>query len=507
MEEKRKASKGIFAGIFLFIICTPWIFWGALKYCAPKTFESLNGNLEENRTLTEFSLEDASSYIDDHVPFRDTIIEIYQNRNTKVEASFRRISQSIARFFSESEEAEVTDTSNFFEKKEEVEIKEVRIEVEETETHTHSYVMALSLEPSCETGGYAIFTCECGDTYTENYPAKGHIGETVYTSLASYENFGYEKNICSECGRFFYTDTGAKLIDTSELAPVNAAGGVLFGRFDWLFYTGDNSIEYYTGSNIPDEETLADYAQKVNTLQALCDARGVQLCILFAPNKEQVYSEFMPTYEIVDEYKKVPRLVDYLRANTAAHVVYPLEEMKAYGKYYRTYYKYDTHWNYMGAFVAIQSVYKELGLEVTDPLQVDGYFGNAERAGNFALGGIDASNYTADTEYYINYRDNVNISAVSMLEKYWTIESDRPDAGNVIVIGDSFREAMEPLMSKDFCRSTYLHRDNINSCTAHLNEADVIVLEAVERYSDKVFKDIDALITMMSETVDNNPAE
>ena len=502
MDDKRKNSKRIFVEIFLFIICTPWIFWGALKHYAPKTFESLNGNLEENRTLTEFSMEDASAYIDDHVPFRDTIIEIYQNRNTKAEASFRRFSQAIARLFAESEEAEVVDTSNFFEEKEEVEIKEVRVEVEETETHTHAYTITESLDPSCETDGYAIFTCECGDTYTESYPALGHSGGAVYTSEASYESFGYEKNLCYTCGKFFYTDTGAKLIDTSELAPVKAAGDVLFGKFDWLFYTGNNSIAYYTGSNILDEETLADYAQKLNTLQALCDARGVQLCILIAPNKEQVYPEYMPTYEIVDEYKKVPRLVDYLRANTSSHIVYPLEEMKAYGKYYQTYYKYDTHWNYMGAFVAIQSIYKELGLEVTDPLQVDGYFSNAERAGNFALGGIDATNYAFDTEYFIKYKEDAVISEVNMVEKYWTIESDRSNAGNLLVIGDSFREAMEPLMSKDFSRSTYLHRDYIGSCTNHLNEANVIVLEAVERYTDRVFKDIDALITMMGGTVE-----
>lgn len=61
---------------------------------------------------------------------------------------------------------------------------------------------------------------------------------------------------------------------------------------------------------------------------------------------------------------------------------------------------------------------------------------------------------------------------------------------------------MEPLMSKDFSRSTYLHRDYIGSCTNHLNEANVIVLEAVERYTDRVFKDIDTLITMMGGNVE-----
>lgn len=494
--------KRIFIEIFLFLICTPWIFWGVLKNYAPKTFENLTGNLEENRKLTEFSIEDASAYIDDHVPFRDTIIEIYQNRNTKAETSFRRLSQGIMRHFSEAEEAQVADTAGMFDnKQEEVEIKDVRVEVEETEAHSHSYVITESLDPTCEADGYAVFTCECGDTYTEQYPAKGHSGSTVYSQEASYETYGYEKCICHACGKYYYVDTAPKLIDTSELAPVKAAGDILFGRFDWLFYTGNDSIGYYTGSNAYDEETLASYAAKVNALQSLCDERGVELCILFAPNKEQVYSEYMPTYEIADEYKRIPRLVDYLRENTSVHVVYPLEEMKAYSKYYPTYYKYDTHWNNFGAFVGIQAAYKEMGREYTDPLQLDGYFANAERASNFALGGIDATNYPFDTEYIIKYKEDVVISPPDYQSQYFCMESDRYGSGNAIVIGDSFREAMEQIMTKDFKKVTYLHRDYIGNCANDLNESNVIFLVAVERYSSKVFKDIDNLITMMGGTV------
>ncbi|HBA69448.1 MAG TPA: hypothetical protein DCZ40_08845 [Lachnospiraceae bacterium] len=51
--------------------------------------------------------------------------------------------------------------------------------------HTHSYTESITKEPTCTEAGEKTYTCGCGDSYTEEIPAKGH---------------NYKDGICSECG-------------------------------------------------------------------------------------------------------------------------------------------------------------------------------------------------------------------------------------------------------------------------------------------------------------------
>lgn len=500
MDEQSKNRKRRFVEAFVVIIFIPWIIWGALKNYAPKTFEALTGNLSENRNLTEFSFENISEYIDDHVPFRDTFIEIYQNRNSKMEFSFRKVTAAVSRLFSASEKAEVVEVDGMFGTKETVEpVPEVRVEVEPVEEHVHEYTVSESVPAGCLTDGYAVYTCSCGDTYSEVLPATGHMGHVVEESEVSYTSYGYKKYICHNCAQFYFEDVEPKLIDTSEFPARQAEGGVLFGRFDWLFYTGNNSVSYYTGSNLLDDETLASYAEKVNHLKEVCDAHGKKLALMFLPNKEQVYPEYMPTYEIENEYKRTARLKDYLSENTDVPVIYPIEELKAYDKFFQSYYKYDTHWNLAGSFIGTQALYKALGMETTDPLSIDGYWQDASLAGNFALGGIDGSQYEFDREYVFKYKEDITLSAYNNLDPYLTVQSNQPDKENLLLIGDSFRGMLMRYLSKDFNESTYIHRDYIAAGQNNLPNAGLIILEAVERYDSRMFNDIDNLLTMFNE--------
>ena len=58
------------------------------------------------------------------------------------------------------------------------------------EPHTHNYTETITTEASCETVGLKTFTCECGDTYTEEISATGHVYEN-YVSNEEYRNFIY----------------------------------------------------------------------------------------------------------------------------------------------------------------------------------------------------------------------------------------------------------------------------------------------------------------------------
>lgn len=76
------------------------------------------------------------------------------------------------------------------------ETKEENIPVPEP-VHSHSYT-ATAISPTCSTGGYTLYSCACGDSYTgDEVPALGHdwvsYTERIVASQEPHE-------ICGDCG-------------------------------------------------------------------------------------------------------------------------------------------------------------------------------------------------------------------------------------------------------------------------------------------------------------------
>jgi len=68
--------------------------------------------------------------------------------------------------------------------------------------HEHSYAESITVEVLCETDGVKTFTCECGDSYTEEIKATGHsYGEYVYNNDATMEKDGTQSRTCKVCGK------------------------------------------------------------------------------------------------------------------------------------------------------------------------------------------------------------------------------------------------------------------------------------------------------------------
>lgn len=67
-------------------------------------------------------------------------------------------------------------------------------------THEHKYTADLTTDPTCTEEGIMTYTCECGDTYTEPYPALGHQYKSEITKEANCIEEGEETYTCSLCG-------------------------------------------------------------------------------------------------------------------------------------------------------------------------------------------------------------------------------------------------------------------------------------------------------------------
>ncbi|MCI9071405.1 MAG: hypothetical protein HFH80_01090 [Lachnospiraceae bacterium] len=291
------------------------------------------------------------------------------------------------------------------------------------------------------------------------------------------------------------------------LAPQVVGNNVLLGRQNWLFFAGDDSISSYRGTNLMEQEQMAACLDLMVQLQKLCDEKGIRLQFLILPNKEQVYSEYMPSYVIEDSYKRVDRFVDYVREHSNVSILYPLEELRQAKAQWQIYHQYDTHWNQAGAYVGTQALYRALGLPTTGLEELEVGRCDATTSDLLILGGLDASQYPPEQDYAINYRPEVTLSEVQGDKQPTGTYSARSDCGNdlrFVMVGDSFRCFMIDYLAKDFSHSVITYRETSDNRTDYAPEvvesiqnADILVMEAVERYDSKLMPAIAQVIDIL----------
>ena len=276
--------------------------------------------------------------------------------------------------------------------------------------------------------------------------------------------------------------------DTIEFPLKYLNNKVIVGQSDWLFL-GELNVPYYTRENsFKDENAIKEHIKPYIKLKNQCDKVGKNLVIMICPEKEEIYPEYMPTMEIIDEVERPIKIRDYIAKNADLKYVYPKEELLKYKKNYMLYKKYDTHWNPVGAYIASNELKKALEVE-TIPLRklklekvqvLDAdlvYYANTN---------ISNLPYTF-TYKFLNYKLDCEVETLFVKDPLthdsYKVHSTGGEKRKVFLIGDSFREATEEFLNKDF---------DIFSCNVYLNmdqkfmkedikEADDIVILLVER--------------------------
>lgn len=93
---------------------------------------------------------------------------------------------------------------------------------------------------------------------------------------------------------------------------------VIYGKNNWLFYkstTDGDSIADYEGSNRYTSAEMNYILGESLLAQRELEQRGIECAILVAPNKENVYSKYMPETYIHESISSTDILIKYLDKN------------------------------------------------------------------------------------------------------------------------------------------------------------------------------------------------
>ena len=554
-NKVRKIIRCISMILFLCVLILPQASWLILKLVYKNNtgvMEQLDYDLGENRELTAFPsgagigniTSELEAYYNDHAPYRSILISINRHINSKLERAYtlnvQPVLVALADKKSVSSGGKYGEAEKSNEGMKEPENTGMGSASGSTQGNKGSEGIPDGSQGNVESEDMPGSTQE--NINSENVPGNMNGGNALddkqnnngseIVSGNTQENMGSENVSDSVSGsgsgekdsdnaseiktaedtleNMTTVDVSKDNIDTENKTgesddaalnqpyfPAREMNGTIFGRDDWMFCNYDNSIGYYCGSNLMSEHQMADRLSLMQRLQQICDSRGIKLQFMIAPNKEQVYSEFMPTYTIENSYKKVQRFVDYARQNSSIKIIYPLEELRAAKNIMSTYYKYDTHWNHYGSFIATQALYKAMGLAyVTDGRCIWGLVITA---------GLSWQDYERDYDHIPDYKPEVELfnteGEIDFIhtEKsaVYRTDSTAADDSRFVMIGDSFRLYMMPYLERDFAHVSIAHRDNVNDVCDDIRQADILVVECVERLDDSLNGTILELISIL----------
>lgn len=137
---------------------------------------------------------------------------------------------------------------------------------------------------------------------------------------------------------------------------------VVVGSDGWLYYAG--TLNDWQRRNAMSEHALMNAARNISLIQEWVLGQGKGFALAIAPNKNTLYPQHMPYYEVSGEgQSNMERLVPLL-AREGVRYVDLHSAIEAQGGV--LYYARDSHWNSEGALVAYRAIADALPTDLAD---------------------------------------------------------------------------------------------------------------------------------------------
>lgn len=265
---------------------------------------------------------------------------------------------------------------------------------------------------------------------------------------------------------------------------------VIVGKDNWLFYKRQDDgdpISCYQGTNLLGLEELKSLAENCIKQRDFLEKQGKEFVIFIAPNKERIYWENMPSQygKPADNYKAL-QIYKYLKENTDLRIVYPYEELMEYKEKnnYNIWYKTDTHWNRIGAYIGTSTLLAELGINVpainSEKMKI---VAKENVSGDLAdMLNLSKQLKINDREYQVlGYNTHqLKVQQYDFFEvfSYVSVEAD---PRKIYVLRDSFATSMAEYIGSQFSETYMRHKTTYSYEDFIKQNPDVFVYEVVER--------------------------
>ncbi len=276
---------------------------------------------------------------------------------------------------------------------------------------------------------------------------------------------------------------------------------VLVGKNDgdlsssWLFYQENydgNPIKETQGVYKFTEDEVLNIGKTINTNVKELKTRNIDLYYAFIPNKANLYREKLPdNITIFDPSTRVDKLYKVLKQTIEAkdNLMYLKEDLEKSKDLGQLYFKQDTHWNDLGAFIGFETITKNVSKDSGIDYNYEVKFSEEEFVDKdlSQMSGIKGT--LKDKTPTITYLPDVEFKGMVLETENQIVITECEDAKvkkTIMVIGDSFRTPMIPYFAKNYQKVIFLHRCDYGSYMLDAYAPDIIVCQFLERYVNTV---------------------
>jgi alginate O-acetyltransferase complex protein AlgJ len=269
---------------------------------------------------------------------------------------------------------------------------------------------------------------------------------------------------------------------------VSPSPKALVGRDGYLFYAGEQSVEYFRAVKPFTAAQLARWRQDLEDRRSWLAARGIRYLIVVAPNKETIYPEFMPPeLRSVRAETRLDQLLADLRQHSNVEIVDLRDALRRTKRGQRVYHKTDSHWNDAGALVASQEILTRL----------ENWFpeiGTEPPAGSLKVqitGGGDLARILALEDRFLEERIDWMPSAPPRAHRVSGDADESPDVTvmecdscggpRVVMNQDSFNANLAPLLAEHFSRIVLVDGSRVDRALIDRERPALVIQEFVER--------------------------
>ncbi len=260
---------------------------------------------------------------------------------------------------------------------------------------------------------------------------------------------------------------------------------VIAGKDGWLFYR--SALHDYSGEDVMSDADIAKTARIIELMSDYVSSQGSKFVFATAPNKMEIYGEYMPYYCVEDRaegnYEKLMKQLE--DKNICYTDLKNVLRDKASESSEIIYHRLDSHWNNLGAATAFNAICDAAGYDNFDYTSLEYTVQNNFDGDLYAMLFPDGDK--KDEQIVFACEQNFQYTSRFMGNDDMLIQTENTaGSGSVKMFRDSFGNALHWFFANEFAEACFTRELPYNLTDS--GDYDIVVAEIVERNLSNILK-------------------
>ena len=167
-----------------------------------------------------------------------------------------------------------------------------------------------------------------------------------------------------------------RVLDESPLATL------ISGKDGRIYVNMNGSLDDHIGLKRLSPKELGEINRQISGIKSYLDKKGIYLLVVFAPDMESIYPEFMPErYGPLVKNTSLDQVISELKTIPGLEYIDLRDTVRSAKEPYELFNKHDSHWNQLGGFYGYREIaqklstqFKQVPVPAIEDVKAEDYF-------------------------------------------------------------------------------------------------------------------------------------